>query len=114
MEKAKIGATAPAHQFLELLNQAIGPCDRRNLLAHVIWWRFDPAKQTISVHGGTEWPDADQNVEMSVSEIDAVADRFLSIETGLYKLKDPIVTAIVTVSPERAAELLPHLQPGED
>ena len=77
MEKEKIGAAAPAHQILELLDQAVGPCDRRNLLAHGIWWGCNPEKQTILVRGGTRRPNEDQHVEMSVSEIDAVAEDFL-------------------------------------
>jgi hypothetical protein len=73
-----------------------------------------PDKQTISVRGGTKWQNADQHAEMSVSEIDAVAEEFLKIEAELYKLKAPLVTAIITVSPERADALLPEVPPEED
>jgi hypothetical protein len=114
MDQAKIGGAAPAHQFLELLKQTIGPCDRRNLLAHGIWWCFNPEKQTILVRGGTRRPNEDQQIEMSVSEIDAVAEDFLKIEAELYKLKASIVTAIIAVSPERAGDLLPKLPSEED
>jgi hypothetical protein len=107
MEEAKIEATPAAHQILQLLDQAIRPCDRRNLLAHGVWWCFNPSKQTISVRGGTSWPNQDQQVELSASEIDAVAEDFLNIEAQLYTLKAQIVTAIITVSPERANDLRP-------
>jgi hypothetical protein len=40
-----------ATQIVQLLKDAIGPSDRRNLLAHGRWWRFDPKTSTIKIRG---------------------------------------------------------------
>jgi hypothetical protein len=59
-----------AKQIVQILKEAIRPCDRRNLLAHGRWWRFDPKTSTIRIRGERkgepEWAD---HTEEKIREI---------------------------------------------
>jgi len=74
----------------KLLNDAIAPSDERNFLAHGRWWSFDPQTATINVRGGIRRQDEDQFGEYSEETISAIADRFETLETDLYKLRSNI------------------------
>jgi hypothetical protein len=47
-----------AEPIAKLLSDAIGPCDRRNFLAHGEWWSFNTRTLTIMVRSGTRWMTA--------------------------------------------------------
>jgi hypothetical protein len=46
-----------AEPVAKLLSDAIGPCDRRNFLAHGEWWCFNTRTLTITIRSGTRWND---------------------------------------------------------
>jgi hypothetical protein len=50
-----------AKPVVQILKEAIDPCDQRNLLAHGRWWRFYPKTLTIRIRGErkgeSEWAD---------------------------------------------------------
>src|SRR5262245_6251819 len=57
MEKERLGDVPEASQIERALKAAIPHCDRRNLLAHGTWWRFDPVQQVITVRSGLNRPN---------------------------------------------------------
>jgi hypothetical protein len=60
-----------ATQIDQILKAAIGPCDRRNLLAHGRWWRFDPKTSTITIRGERKGEPAwAEYTEAKILEID--------------------------------------------
>jgi hypothetical protein len=73
-----------ASQIVQILKDAIGPCDQRNLLAHGRWWRFDPKTSTITIRGERkaepEWADY---TEAKIFEIDL---QLSALAAELYKL----------------------------
>jgi hypothetical protein len=61
-----------AKQIDQILRAAIGPCDRRNLLAHGRWWRFNPKTSTIRIRGERRRePEWDNYTEQKILEIDS-------------------------------------------
>jgi hypothetical protein len=62
-----------AKLIVELLSDAIGPCDQRNFLAHGEWWCFNTRTLTITVRNGTRWKDGQpEHVEYTAQEIEAL------------------------------------------
>jgi len=88
--KERIGELPEADQIARALDAAIVHSDRRNLLAHGTWWRFDPEQQVITVRSGTDWPDQEQHIELSVDDIDRAAEALLDLEVELDRLQASI------------------------
>lgn len=86
----KLGAIPETEAIKHLLQDARVPSDKRNHLAHGVWWSFNPRTATISVRGGTQRKDEDQFDEYSEENILAIADRFETLEAELYKLRRDI------------------------
>jgi hypothetical protein len=60
-----------AKRIDQILRAAIDPCDRRNLLAHGRWWRFDPKTSTIEIRGERKGePEWAHYTEEKILEID--------------------------------------------
>ncbi len=75
----------------KLLSDAIGPCDRRNFLAHGEWWCFNTRTLTITVRSGTRWSDGQpEHIEYTAQEIEALVVEFERLETELFKLRHRI------------------------
>jgi hypothetical protein len=83
--KEKLGQISETEQIKKLLQDACDPTDKRNHLAHGIWWAFNPRTATISVRGGIQREGEDQLGDYSEQTILAIADRFESLEADLYK-----------------------------
>ena len=77
-----------AKPIVELLSDAIGPCDQRNFLAHGQWWCFNTRTLTITVRSGTRWKDGQpEHVEYTAQEIEALVGEFERFEIELFKLR---------------------------
>jgi hypothetical protein len=77
-----------AEAIVKLLSDAIGPCDRRNFLAHGEWWSFNTRTLTIRVRAWTAWNDGQpEHVEYTVQDIEALVRKFESLEVELFKLR---------------------------
>jgi hypothetical protein len=77
-----------ASQIVQILKDAIGPCDQRNLLAHGRWWRFDPKTSTITVRGERKGgPEFADYTEAKISEIDL---QLSALVAELHKLRSTI------------------------
>src|SRR5262245_32395101 len=74
-----------ASQIIQILNAAIGPCDRRNLLAHGRWWRFDPKTSTITIRG--ERKDEPKFAEYTEAKIFEIDLELSALATDLYKVR---------------------------
>ena len=75
-------------QIKNILNDAIGLCRQRNFLTHGTWWCFNNG--VITVRSGTRWDALDlptEHRDYTVSEIEALAEKFKDIEAELYKLR---------------------------
>ena len=80
-----------AEPIAKLLSDAIGPCDRRNFLAHGEWWCFNTRTLTIRVRSGTRWSDGQpEHIEYTAQEIEALVVEFERLETELFKLRHRI------------------------
>ena len=86
----KLGEIPETEAIKKLLQDALDPTNRRNHLAHGIWWAFDPQTVSIHVRGGIQRGDEDQFGEYSEETISAIADRFETLEADLYKLRSNI------------------------
>jgi hypothetical protein len=77
-----------AEAIVNLLSDAIGPCDERNFLAHGEWWSFNTRTLTITVRGGTRWvDDQPKHVEYTAQDIAALVREFERLEVELFKLR---------------------------
>ena len=77
-----------AEPIAKLLSDAIGPCDRRNFLAHGEWWCFNTRTLTITVRSGTRWNDGQpEQLEYTAQEIEALGVEFKKLEIELFKLR---------------------------
>ena len=77
-----------AKPIVELLSDAIGPCDQRNFLAHGQSWCFNTRTLTITVRSGTRWKDGQpEHVEYTAQEIEALVGEFERFEIELFKLR---------------------------
>ena len=77
-----------AGPIAKLLSDAIGPCDRRNFLAHGEWWCFNTRTLTITVRSGTRWSEGKpDHVEYTAQEIEALVGEFERLEIELFKLR---------------------------
>jgi hypothetical protein len=76
------------NEIVEILKAAIGPCDKRNLLAHGRWWRFDPKTSTIKMWG--ERKGKRQTVDHTETEILGIADELKGLALELYKVRREI------------------------
>jgi hypothetical protein len=85
-----LGQVPETEQIKKLLEDACDPTNKRNHLAHGRWWAFDPSTATIHARSGIQREDEDQFSEYSEETISAIADRFESLEAGLYKLRSDI------------------------
>jgi hypothetical protein len=83
-----LGSIPEAKPITQILTHAIDPCDRRNLLAHGRWWRFDPKTATITIRGErkgqAEWADYTE------AEISRIAVELKGHAAELYKLRRSI------------------------
>jgi hypothetical protein len=77
-----------AREIDRILKAAIEPCDRRNLLAHGRWWRFDLKTRTITIRGerkeGPEWAEY---TEGKILEIDG---QLSALAAHLYRVRRDI------------------------
>jgi hypothetical protein len=87
-----LGETVPEKwPIVQLLTDAKAPCDDRNLLAHGLWWRFDPNTSTIDVRGGTQWEDGCvDHKSYTVAGIDEIVEKFKDLEAELFKRRRSI------------------------
>jgi hypothetical protein len=85
-----LGQISETEQIKNLLEDACDSTNKRNYLAHGRWWAFVPSTATIHVRSGIQREDEDQFSEYSEETISAIADRFESLEAGLYKLRSDI------------------------
>jgi hypothetical protein len=77
-----------AKRIVQILKDAIRPCDRRNLLAHGRWWRFDPKTSTIRIRGERKGePEWDDYTEEKIREIDF---ELTELAAGLNEIKRAI------------------------
>jgi hypothetical protein len=77
-----------ATEIIRVLKAAIGPCDRRNLLAHGRWWRFDSKTSTITIRGERKGePKFADYTEAEIFEIDL---ELSALATNLYKVRREI------------------------
>jgi hypothetical protein len=77
-----------AEPIAKLLSDAIGPCDRRNFLAHGEWCYFNTRTLTITVRSGTRWNDGQpEQLEYTAQEIEALGVEFKKLEIELFKLR---------------------------
>jgi hypothetical protein len=68
--------------------RAIGPCHRRNFLAHGEWWCFNTRTLTITVRSGTPWNDGQpEHLKYTAQEIEALGAEFKKLEIELFKLR---------------------------
>jgi hypothetical protein len=88
--KEHLGDNEEAERIVAILNDAIAPCDRRNLLVHGEWWFFDPRTSVITVRAGTQWEDEPQHVDVAVSNITSLVETFETLDAELYKLRRSI------------------------
>jgi len=78
----------------KLLSDAIGPCDRRDFLAHGEWWCFNTRTLTITVRSGTRWSDGQpEHLEYTAQAIEALVREFERLEIELFKLRRRIESA---------------------
>jgi hypothetical protein len=74
--------------IVKILDDAIGPCDRRNFLAHGDWWCFNTRTLTITVRSGTRWSEGQpDHVEYTAQDIKALAGEFEKLQIELFKLR---------------------------
>jgi hypothetical protein len=77
-----------AEPIVKILHDAIGPCDRRNFLAHGDWWCFNTRTLTITVRSGTRWSEGQpDHVEYTAQDIKALAGEFERLQIELFKLR---------------------------
>jgi hypothetical protein len=77
-----------AEQIVRILNDAIGPCDGRNVLAHGRWWRFHSKTSTITIRGERKGePQFEHYTEAKIFEIDF---KLSALATDLYKVRREI------------------------
>src|SRR5262249_44513217 len=77
-----------ATEIIQILKAAIGPCDRRNLLAHGRWWRFDTKTSTITIRGERKGePKMADYTETNIFEIDL---QLSALAADLYKVRREI------------------------
>ncbi len=77
-----------AEPVAKLLSDAIGPCHRRNFLAHGEWWCFNTRTLTITVRSGTRWNDGQpEHLKYTAQEIEALGAEFKKLEIELFKLR---------------------------
>jgi hypothetical protein len=77
-----------AREIDRILKAAIGPCDRRNLLAHGRWWRFDSKTSTITIRGESKGePETADYTERKICEIDF---ELSALAVELYKVRRDI------------------------
>jgi hypothetical protein len=88
--KERLGQIPETERIKKLLEDACDPTNKRNHLAHGRWWAFEPSTATIQVRGGIQREDEDQFGEYSEETISAIANRFETLETDLYKLRSDI------------------------
>jgi hypothetical protein len=77
-------------QIKNLLDDAVGPCRQRNLLAHGAWWCFNRREVVIKVRGGIRGVNSEippKNRDYTISDIKELTDKFETIATELYKLR---------------------------
>lgn len=86
------GCLPQTGEIEKLLNDAIDPCEQRNLLAHGTWWGFNRQTATVYVRGGTRWEGAEfpDHREYTAADIKAIADKLETIEVELWKLRRAI------------------------
>ena len=69
---------------------SISPSDVRNRLAHGTWWSFDSRTATIRVRGGIQRKGETQFANYTEMCIQAIAEKFETLEAELYKLRSKI------------------------
>jgi hypothetical protein len=77
-----------ATQIVQILKAAIGSCDRRNVLAHGRWWRFDTKTSTIKIRG--ERSGESQWADYTEAKILAIHGELRALAAELYKLRRDI------------------------
>jgi hypothetical protein len=85
-----LGSIPESSDITKCLGRAIPLCDKRNLLAHGVWWEFKRNPDTITVASPTEWSGEEANVCFTVDEIEAIAVGFDDLEAELWHLKRSI------------------------
>src|SRR5207247_1525235 len=89
-EKQRLGEVPETGLIEHALEKAISHCDRRNLLAHGTWWRFDPVQQVITVRRGINRPNEELHVYITVDDIDAAIVALRQLEVELDRLQASI------------------------
>lgn len=86
----KLGKIPETQDIVKLLKDAISPSDVRNRLAHGTWWSFDSRTATIRVRGGIQRKGETQFANYTERCIQAIAEKFETLEAELYKLRSKI------------------------
>ena len=86
----RLGKIPETQDIVKLLKDAISPSDVRNRLAHGTWWSFDSRTATIRVRGGIQRKGETQFANYTERCIQAIAEKFETLEAELYKLRSKI------------------------
>jgi hypothetical protein len=86
----RLGKIPETQDIVKLLKDAISPSDVRNRLAHGTWWSFDSRTATIRVRGGIQRKGETQFASYTERCIQAIAEKFETLEAELYKLRSKI------------------------
>src|SRR5262249_15440112 len=74
-----------AIRIKRILTDAIDPCDRRNLLAHGRWWRFEVKKLTLQIRG--ERKGEPKVADYTVQDILWVAEKLETLAIDLERIR---------------------------
>jgi len=90
--KEHLGDFAEADKLKDCLDRAIEPSDIRNLLAHGMWWRFNPEDETITVRAGRlrQPGEGAEHRDMTAADISSIAMVFFELENELWKFQATI------------------------
>ena len=77
-----------ASRIKQILKDAIDPCDRRNLLAHGRWWRFQVKTLTLQIRG--ERKGEPKWADYTVQDILWVAEKLETLAIDLERIRRAI------------------------
>ncbi len=88
--KAHLGTIPEAREIAKILTDAKPYCERRDFLAHGIWWRYSQKTSTITVRGGSSKKGPPHMKDYTETDIAMIVGWFKAFSAELYKLRAAI------------------------